>query len=169
MFPRSSDRGPIGHRQLVCTACSSWCTDGGCACATSRSAWCWSVRHVTVVKRALEEPLTLIASNAGHEGAVVVNKVRESKQPNFGFNAQAEDYTDMISAGILDPAKVTRSALQNAASSAALMLTTGGRAASFGLSATTTWPIRLNSNGCSGNCNLVASNARFVVIRAVRA
>jgi chaperonin GroEL len=79
---------------------------------------------VTIVKRALEEPLRLIASNAGHEGAVVVNKVRESKQQNFGFNAATEDYTDMISAGILDPAKVTRSALQNAASIAALMLTT---------------------------------------------
>src|SRR5213593_4640551 len=79
---------------------------------------------VTIVKRALEEPLRLIVSNAGHEGAVVVGKVRESKQPNFGFNAETEDYTDMISAGILDPAKVTRSALQNAASIAALMLTT---------------------------------------------
>jgi len=79
---------------------------------------------VTIVKRALEEPLRLIVSNAGHEGAVVVGTVRESKQPNFGFNAESEEYTDMISAGILDPAKVTRSALQNAASIAALMLTT---------------------------------------------
>ena len=79
---------------------------------------------VTIVKRALEEPIRLIVSNAGHEGAIVVGKVRESKQPNFGFNAETEDYTDMISAGILDPAKVTRSALQNAASIAALMLTT---------------------------------------------
>src|SRR5213080_2677040 len=79
---------------------------------------------VTIVKRALEEPIRLIVSNAGHEGAVVVGKVRESKQPNFGFNAETEDYTDMISAGILDPAKLTRSALQNAASIAALMLTT---------------------------------------------
>ena len=78
----------------------------------------------TIVKRALEEPLRLIVSNAGHEGAVVVEKVRESKQANFGFNAATEEYTDMISAGILDPAKVTRSALQNAASIAALMLTT---------------------------------------------
>jgi len=79
---------------------------------------------VTIVKRALEEPIRLIVSNAGHEGAVVVGKVRESKQPNFGFNAETEDYTDMIAAGILDPAKVTRSALQSAASIAALMLTT---------------------------------------------
>jgi chaperonin GroEL len=79
---------------------------------------------VNIVKRALEEPLRLIASNAGHEGAVVVGKVRESKDPNYGFNADTEEYTDMISAGILDPAKVTRSALQNAGSIAALMLTT---------------------------------------------
>jgi len=79
---------------------------------------------VNIVKRALEEPLRLIASNAGHEGAIVVGKVRESAKPNYGFNAETEEYTDMISAGILDPAKVTRSALQNAASIAALMLTT---------------------------------------------
>ena len=76
------------------------------------------------MKRALEEPLRLIASNAGHEGAVVVGAVRNSKQANFGFNAATEEFTDMISAGILDPAKVTRSALQNAASIAGLMLTT---------------------------------------------
>src|SRR5438552_14303733 len=61
---------------------------------------------VNIVKRALEEPLRLIASNAGHEGAVVVGKVREAKDRSFGFNAETEEYTDMISAGILDPAKV---------------------------------------------------------------
>ncbi|HLQ78017.1 MAG TPA: chaperonin GroEL [Terriglobia bacterium] len=79
---------------------------------------------VNIVKRALEEPLRLIATNAGHEGSIVVAKVRESSKANYGFNAQSEEYTDMISAGILDPAKVTRSALQNAASIASLMLTT---------------------------------------------
>jgi chaperonin GroEL len=77
-----------------------------------------------IVKRALEEPLRMIASNAGHEGAIVIGKVRESKDTNLGFNAATEEYSDMIGAGILDPAKVTRSALQNAASIAALMLTT---------------------------------------------
>jgi chaperonin GroEL len=77
-----------------------------------------------IVKRALEEPLRIIASNAGFEGAIVIGKVRESKDPNYGFNAATEEYGDMISAGILDPAKVTRSALQNAASIASLMLTT---------------------------------------------
>jgi hypothetical protein len=77
-----------------------------------------------IVKRALEEPLRLIASNAGHEGAIIIGKVRDSAKANYGFNAETEEYTDMISAGILDPAKVTRSALQNAASIAALMLTT---------------------------------------------
>jgi chaperonin GroEL len=79
---------------------------------------------VNIVKRALEEPLRTIAQNAGFEGAIVIGKVRESKDPNFGFNAATEDYSDMISAGILDPAKVTRSALQNAASISSLMLTT---------------------------------------------
>jgi chaperonin GroEL len=79
---------------------------------------------VNIVKRALEEPLRMISSNAGHEGAVVIGKVREAKDANFGFNAATEEYTDMIAAGILDPAKVTRTALQNAASISALMLTT---------------------------------------------
>src|SRR5438067_1900049 len=79
---------------------------------------------VNIVKRSLEEPLRMIASNAGHEGAVVLGKVKESKDPNFGFNAATEEYGDMISAGILDPAKVSRTALQNASSIAALMLTT---------------------------------------------
>jgi len=79
---------------------------------------------VNIVKRALEEPLRTIASNAGFEGAIVIGKVRDSKDANFGFNAATEEYTDMIAAGILDPAKVTRSALQNAASIASLMLTT---------------------------------------------
>jgi chaperonin GroEL len=79
---------------------------------------------VNIVKRSLEEPLRMIASNAGHEGAVVLGKVKESKDTNYGFNAATDDYSDMISAGILDPAKVTRTALQNAASISALMLTT---------------------------------------------
>jgi chaperonin GroEL len=79
---------------------------------------------VSIVKRALEEPLRTIAQNAGFEGAIVIGKVRDAKDPNFGFNAATEEYSDMISAGILDPAKVTRSALQNAASISSLMLTT---------------------------------------------
>jgi chaperonin GroEL len=79
---------------------------------------------VNIVKRALEEPLRLIATNAGHEGAVVIGKVRASKELNFGFNAATEEYADMIAAGILDPAKVARTALQNAGSIAGLMLTT---------------------------------------------
>ena len=79
---------------------------------------------VNIVRRALEEPLRMIASNAGHEGAVVIGKVKESKDANFGFDAASEEYGDMIAAGILDPAKVSRTALQNAASIAALMLTT---------------------------------------------
>ncbi len=79
---------------------------------------------VNIVRRSLEEPLRMIASNAGHEGAVVLGKVKEAKDPNYGFNAATEEYGDMIKEGILDPAKVTRTALQNAASISALMLTT---------------------------------------------
>jgi chaperonin GroEL len=79
---------------------------------------------VNIVKRALEEPMRQIAQNAGHEGAVVVGRVRESKEDNFGFDAESADYCDLVKAGIIDPAKVTRLALQNAASIAGLMLTT---------------------------------------------
>ena len=79
---------------------------------------------LNIVCRALEEPLRMIAQNAGHEGAIVVAKVMESKQANYGFDAGAESYGDMIKSGILDPTKVARTALQNAASIASLMLTT---------------------------------------------
>ncbi|MCX5719651.1 MAG: chaperonin GroEL [Nitrospirae bacterium] len=79
---------------------------------------------VDIVKRALEEPIRQIVNNAGIEGAVVVEKVKHSKEINFGFDADKEEYVDMIKTGIIDPTKVTRYALQNAASVAALMLTT---------------------------------------------
>jgi chaperonin GroEL len=79
---------------------------------------------VKIVRRALEEPLRWIAQNAGHEGSIIVEKVRANKDANHGFNAQTDKYEDMVKAGVIDPAKVTRTALQNAASIAALMLTT---------------------------------------------
>jgi chaperonin GroEL len=79
---------------------------------------------VNIVKRALEEPIRQIALNAGHEGAVIVRRVCDSKDENFGFNATTGEFGDMLKAGVIDPAKVTRLALQNAASIAALMLTT---------------------------------------------
>jgi chaperonin GroEL len=79
---------------------------------------------VTIVRRACEEPLRQIVMNCGTEGAVVVEKVRSHKNPHFGFNASTEDYEDLVKAGVLDPTKVTRTALQNAASIASLMLTT---------------------------------------------
>jgi chaperonin GroEL len=79
---------------------------------------------VNIVRRALEEPMRQIAHNAGEEGAVVVGKVRENENDNYGFNADTAEYGDMVKAGVIDPAKVTRLALQNAASIAALMLTT---------------------------------------------
>jgi chaperonin GroEL len=79
---------------------------------------------VSIVRRALEEPLRQIVQNAGKEGAVVVDRVRSDKNDNFGFNAATEEYEDLVKAGVIDPAKVTRTALQNAASIAGLMLTT---------------------------------------------
>src|SRR5499427_3215272 len=79
---------------------------------------------VAIVRRALEEPLRQIVQNAGKEGAVVVEKVRSDKNDSFGFNAQTEAFEDLVKAGVIDPAKVTRTALQNAASIAGLMLTT---------------------------------------------
>ncbi len=78
---------------------------------------------IRIVKRALEEPLRQIANNAGHEGAVVVNQVKEL-DGDRGFDAQQEKFVSMITTGIIDPTKVVRSALQNAASIAGLMLTT---------------------------------------------
>jgi chaperonin GroEL len=79
---------------------------------------------VGIVKRALEEPARQIAHNAGYEGAVVIGKIRDSKDEHFGFNADTGEYVDLVKAGVIDPAKVTRLALQNAASIAGLMLTT---------------------------------------------
>src|SRR6202795_3661889 len=79
---------------------------------------------VNIVKRALEEPLRQISLNAGAEGAVIVGRVRESKDENFGYNAETGEDGDMVKPGVIDPAKVTRLALQNAASIAGLMLTT---------------------------------------------
>ena len=79
---------------------------------------------VKIVRRALEEPVRQIASNAGHEGSVVVEKVRADKNVNFGFNADKDEFEDLVKAGVIDPAKVVRAALQNASSIAGLMLTT---------------------------------------------
>ena len=79
---------------------------------------------VKIVLKALEEPVRQIASNAGFEGAVVINKIKTSRKPGFGFDAYTETYVDMFEAGIIDPTKVSRSALQNAASVASTVLTT---------------------------------------------
>jgi chaperonin GroEL len=78
---------------------------------------------ISILIRAIEEPLRQIAANAGVEGSIVVNEVRNGKG-GFGFNAATEEYTDLVKAGVIDPTKVVRSALQNAASVAGLMLTT---------------------------------------------
>ena len=79
---------------------------------------------ITIVRRALEAPLRQIADNAGVDGAVVAGKIRESDDVNFGFNAQTEEYGDMFNFGVIDPAKVTRTALEDAASIAGLLITT---------------------------------------------
>ncbi len=79
---------------------------------------------VNIIKRACEEPVRQIVNNAGVEGAIIIGKIRENSNPHFGYNAQTEQYEDLVASGVIDPAKVTRSALQNAASIAGLMLTT---------------------------------------------
>jgi chaperonin GroEL len=79
---------------------------------------------VNIIRRALEEPLRQIAQNAGHEGAIVLAKVAENRNANFGFNAESEEFEDLVKAGVIDPTMVTRVALQNAASIASLLLTT---------------------------------------------
>ena len=78
---------------------------------------------INIVRRALEEPVRQIAENAGLEGSVIVNQLK-SEKPGVGYNAATDEWVDMIEAGIVDPTKVTRSALQNAASVSALLLTT---------------------------------------------
>jgi len=78
----------------------------------------------SIIRRAIEEPLRMIVHNAGEEGAVVIGKILESKDTNFGYNAGSGKYEDLVAAGVIDPTKVTRTALQNAASIAGLMLTT---------------------------------------------
>jgi len=79
---------------------------------------------INIVKRAITEPLRMIAENAGEEGAVVLGKVLDSKEANYGYNAFSNEYEDLVKAGVLDPTKVVRTALQNAGSIASLMLTT---------------------------------------------
>ena len=79
---------------------------------------------VNIIRRAVEEPLRMIAHNAGVEGSIVIQKIKESTEISFGFNAATEEYGDLLAWGIIDPTKVTRTALQNAASVASLMITT---------------------------------------------
>src|SRR6266498_1156655 len=79
---------------------------------------------VEIVRRSLEEPMRMIAQNAGAEASIVVGRVKESKDKNFGYNAQTDAFEDLVAAGVIDPTKVTRTALQNAASIAGLLLTT---------------------------------------------
>jgi chaperonin GroEL len=77
-----------------------------------------------IVRRAVEEPMRMIVQNAGGEGSIVVEKIRSSKDDKYGYNALTDTYEDLVAAGVIDPTKVTRTALQNAASIAGLLLTT---------------------------------------------
>jgi len=79
---------------------------------------------IDIIRRACEEPVRQIVGNAGYEGAIVIEKIRANKDTNFGFNAATVEYEDLVKKGVIDPTKVTRSALQNASSISALMLTT---------------------------------------------
>ena len=79
---------------------------------------------VDIIRKAIEEPLKQIAANAGREGSVVIEKLKAESNPFMGYDAKTDTYKDMIEAGIIDPVKVVRTALQNAASIAGLMLTT---------------------------------------------
>ena len=79
---------------------------------------------VEIIKKALLEPVRVIAENSGFEGAVILEKISTSKQENYGFDAQSDKYGNMITMGIVDPAKVTRAAVENAASVAGMILTT---------------------------------------------
>jgi chaperonin GroEL len=79
---------------------------------------------VQIILRALEEPIRQIAANAGLEGSVIIENIKRAGKDGYGFNAYTEEYVDMIPAGIVDPTKVTRSALENAASVSAMVLTT---------------------------------------------
>ncbi|MBI4396014.1 MAG: chaperonin GroEL, partial [Elusimicrobia bacterium] len=79
---------------------------------------------IRIVSRVLEDPIRTIAENAGSDGSIVVDKVRSSNDVNFGYNAESGEYGDLVKMGVVDPVKVTRSALQNAASIAGLLLTT---------------------------------------------
>jgi hypothetical protein len=93
---------------------------------------------------------TSLRVNAGHEGAVIVRRVCDSKDDNFGFNAESGEYGDMLEAGVIDPAKVTRLALQNAASTAALMLTTEALIADFKGEERRLWQARAKAGAWEG-------------------
>ena len=89
-----------------------------------RMALCDEQIGIEIIRRATGEPLRMIAQHAGDEGAVVMAKIKESKDKTLGYNAATDTYEDLVKAGVIDPTKVTRTALQNAASIAGLLLTT---------------------------------------------
>jgi chaperonin GroEL len=89
-------------------------------------------RGIDIVRKALQAPLRQIAQNAGHDGAVVAGKLIDGNDQNLGFNAQTEVYENLVAAGVIDPTKVVRTALQDAASVAGMLITTEAAIADFG-------------------------------------
>jgi chaperonin GroEL len=89
-------------------------------------------RGIDIVRRALQAPLRQIAENAGHDGGVVAGRLLDGKDENLGFNAQTEQYENLFQSGVIDPTKVVRTALQDAASVAGLLITTEAAVADFG-------------------------------------
>ena len=117
-MPRAQRSRKVSYRAAALLCCEPPSHSRSCISkATSSSA-------SSIVRRACEEPIRQIVLNGGIEGAIVVEKIKKQHHANFGFNAETEQYEDLVKAGVIDPTKVTRTALQNAASIASLMLTT---------------------------------------------
>lgn len=115
----------LQKQQLKKVLFPRWCCiSKNCICSKNLKVSPEQQVGINIISRALEYPLRQIVENAGLESSVIVNKIKTSKNVNYGFNAYSETYEDMMAAGVIDPTKVTRSALQNAASVAGLMITT---------------------------------------------
>ena len=128
---------------------------------------------VNIIKRACEEPLRQITANAGHEGAILTEKVRANQDHNYGFNAATGQYEDLVKSGVVDPTKVTRSALQNAASISALMLTTEARVrpkpfAKDELSIESRWKTAVNGLNRRSSWSTTVKAIRFIFMPARR-
>ena len=113
-----------GRRRRASSRAAAWRSSARRRCSTALKLGGDQQIGVNIVERAIEEPMRWIATNAGHEGSIVVQKVREMKDADEGFNALTDTYENLVQAGVIDPTKVVRSALQNSSSIASLLLTT---------------------------------------------